>query len=83
MRSFFCANVRREQPWRLSCWEVGAPGSLAPRALERALLAPPPSPRSCGAFFVKSLTACGFVNFVNLTFQKRTLGGDAYRDPSH
>jgi hypothetical protein len=40
-------------------------------------------PARAGAFFVKSLTACGFVNFVNLTFQKRTLGGDAYRDPSH
>jgi hypothetical protein len=61
--------------------KVGAPGLLAP-ALGRAFLAPPPSPRSCGAFLsVKRLTACGFVNFVNLTSQKRTLGGDAYRDP--
>jgi hypothetical protein len=35
--------------------------------------------RSCGAFLsVKRLTACGFVN---LTSQKRTLGGDVYRDP--
>jgi hypothetical protein len=43
-----------------------------PPALGRAFLAPPPSPRSCGAFLaVKRLTACGFVNFVNLTSQKR------------
>jgi hypothetical protein len=33
------------------------------------------------AILSRHLTACGFVNFVNLTFQKRTLGGDAYRDP--
>jgi hypothetical protein len=50
----------------------------------------PPSPRArlpprlrvparAGLFLsVKRLTACGFVN---LTSQKRTLGGDVYRDP--
>ena len=53
-----------------------------PPALGRAFLPRLRVPAPCGAFLsVKRLTACGFVNFVNLTSQKRTLGGEAYRDP--
>ena len=62
--------------------EGGRAWTSCPPALGRAFLAPPPRPRSCGAFLsVKRLTAYGSVNFVSLTSQKRTLGGDVYRDP--
>jgi hypothetical protein len=66
---------------RLSCWEGGRAWTSCPSPWAR-LPCPASGPRSCGAFLsVKRLTACGFVNFVNLTSQKRTLGGDVYRDP--
>ena len=79
--AFFGANARWEQPERLSCWKVGAPGLLAPSPRAR-LPCPASEARSCGAFLsVKRLTAYGSVNFVSWTSQKRTLGGDVYRDP--
>jgi hypothetical protein len=58
----FCANVRREQPWRWWYWEVGAPGFLAPPALGHAFLPRLRVSARTGLFlYVKRLTARRFV----------------------
>jgi hypothetical protein len=70
----FLCELRREQPWRWRCWEVGAPGFLAPSPRAR-LLAPPPSQRSYGTFFVCKAphrSPLCEVNFVNLTPRSET-----------
>ena len=77
--AFFGANVRREQLWRLSCWEGGRAWIPCPPASGAPSLPRLRVPARAGLFLC--VKRPHRLRLCELDLLEATLGGDVYRDP--